>query len=106
MWRVPMARRGRRNPNPISARVSSDRNPPEEFTAACEHIETLIDTIAFSVRDHLVEIEEFFFSLPKMNRQALEYLLVCLAKLDILSRKTKSSSMHQQDSQPGTWIRV
>ncbi len=75
------------------------RPPPEEYASAGQHIESLVDIIAFSVRDHLVDIEEFFFSLPKVNRQALEYLLVCLAKLDVLSRRAKNTAQPQPQQQ-------
>jgi hypothetical protein len=34
------------------------------------------------------DLEEFFFSLPRVHRDLLEYLCVVFAKLDLMARKS------------------
>jgi len=46
-------------------------------------LQNVIKSYAFSLRTHLPELEELFFSLTKAHRDSLEYLGVFAAKLDM-----------------------
>lgn len=51
-----------------------DEGVPPRLRKPLAEIVELISVIAFSVRRAMPELEEFFFSLPRINKDLLEYL--------------------------------
>ena len=98
--------------------------PPEHLRVACRQVEKVVETAALSVCHSLPDLAEFFFNLPRVNRDVMEYLGVCFVKLDLMSRRgasvTDSSSIDESMPvlqslaetfaphvlKPGTWGRI
>lgn len=59
----------------------------EHLKHASVQIKKVIEAVAFSVCNSMPTLAEFFFGLPRVNRDVLEYLSVCCVKLDLMSRR-------------------
>lgn len=53
---------------------------------------TVFDRFAFSCRSSLSALEELYFELPRVNRHTLEYIGVFFAKVDLIVRRTLSTT--------------
>ena len=48
--------------------------PLQQLERACADAENMIYTIALHVTNPMLEVEEFFFHIPKASRVVLEYM--------------------------------
>eukprot|EP00039_Didymoeca_costata_P023520 m.7375 g.7375 ORF g.7375 m.7375 type:complete len:1063 (+) comp3704_c0_seq2:262-3450(+) len=68
----------------------SSMNSEAHLRHACDQVNKVVEGAALSTWNSPGDLAEFFFELPKVNRDVLEYLAVCFVKIDLMARKGKA----------------